>query len=46
MSDELRVTLPVRLSELRDLATMVEDFGEANNVPALKVFAINRCFRH
>ena len=41
MSDELRVTLPVRLSELRDLATMVEDFGEANNVSAPKVFAIN-----
>jgi anti-sigma regulatory factor (Ser/Thr protein kinase) len=41
MSDELCVTLPARLSELRDLATMVEDFGDANNLPAPKVFAIN-----
>ena len=29
------------MSELRDLATMVEDFGDANNLPAPKVFAIN-----
>ncbi len=41
MCDELRVTLLARLSELSDLATMVEDFGEANNVPAPKVFALN-----
>ena len=41
MSNELRVTLPVRVSELRDLATMVEDFGDANKLPAPKVFAIN-----
>ena len=41
MSNELRVTLPARVSELRDLATMVEDFGDANNLPAPKVFAIN-----
>ena len=27
MSNELSVTLPARVSELRDLATMVEDFG-------------------
>ena len=41
MSNELSVTLPARVSELRDLATMVEDFGDANNLPAPKVFAIN-----
>ena len=41
MSNELRVTLPARVSGLRDLATMVEDFGDANNLPAPKVFAIN-----
>ena len=41
MSNELRVTLPARVSELRDLATMVEDFGDANNLTAPKVFAIN-----
>ena len=41
MSNELRVTLPARVFELRDLATMVEDFGDANNLPAPKVFAIN-----
>ena len=41
MSNELRVTLPVRVSELRGLATMVEDFGDANNLPTPKVFAIN-----
>ena len=41
MSNELRITLPARLSELRDLAGMVEDFGDANKLPAPKVFAIN-----
>ena len=41
MSNELRFTLPARVSELRDLATMIEDFGDANNLPAPKVFAIN-----
>ena len=41
MSNELRFTLPARVSELRDLATMVEDLGDANNLPAPKVFAIN-----
>ena len=41
MSNELRVTLPARVSELRALTAMVEDFGDANNLPAPKVFAIN-----
>ena len=41
MSEELRITLPVRLSELRDLAAMVEAFGDENQLPATKVFAIN-----
>ena len=41
MSKELRVTLPVRLSELRNLAAMVEAFGDENQLPATKVFAIN-----
>ena len=41
MSNELRVSLPARVSELRDLAAMVEDFGDSNNLPAPKVFAIN-----
>jgi anti-sigma regulatory factor (Ser/Thr protein kinase) len=41
LSKELRVTLPVRLSELRNLAAMVEAFGDENQLPATKVFAIN-----
>ena len=40
LSKELRVTLPVRLSELRNLAAMVEAFGDENQLPATKVFAI------
>ena len=38
---ELRVTLPVRLSELRNLAAIVEAFGDENQVPGTKIFAIN-----
>ena len=41
MSNELRVTLPARVSELPGLAALVEEFGDANNLPAAKVFAIN-----
>ena len=41
LSKELRVTLPVRLSELRNLAAMVEAFGDENQLPETKVFAIN-----
>ena len=41
MSEELHATLSARLSEVRNLATMVEAFGDANQLPAQKVFVIN-----
>ncbi len=41
MSEELRATLSVRQSEIRDLSTMVEAFGDANRLPVPKVFVIN-----
>ncbi len=41
MSNELRVNLPARLSELHSLTKMVEDFGDANKLPVAKVFAVN-----
>ena len=41
MSKELRVTLTARLSEVRDLSTAVEAFGDANQLPVPKVFVIN-----
>ena len=37
----MHVTLSARLSELRDLSTMVEAFGDANQLPVPKVFVIN-----
>ena len=41
MSEELHVKLAPRLSELRHLATMVEEFGDANQLPLPKVFVVN-----
>ena len=41
MAEELRVTIPARLSEVRELSSMVEAFGDANNLPDPKVFVIN-----
>ncbi len=41
MSEELHTTLSVRLSEIRGLSTMVEAFGDANQLPVPKVFLIN-----
>ena len=41
MSEELHLTLSARLSEVPDLSTMVEAFGDTNRLPAPKVFAIN-----
>lgn len=41
MAEELRVTIPARLSEVRGLSSMVEAFGDANGLPDPKVFVIN-----
>jgi len=41
MADELDVTIPARLSEVRELSGMVEAFGDANGLPDPKVFVIN-----
>lgn len=41
MAEELRVTIPARLSEVRELSSMVEAFGYANDLPDPKVFVIN-----
>ena len=39
--EELKVTIPARLSEVRELSSMVEAFGDANGLPDPKVFVIN-----
>ena len=41
MSEDLHVTLSPRLSELHDLSTMVEEFGDEHRLPVPKVFVIN-----
>ena len=41
MAEELNVTIPARLSEVRDLSRMVEAFGDANGLADPKVFVIN-----
>ncbi len=41
ISGKLNVNLMARLSELRDLAAMVETFGEANELPNRTNFIIN-----
>ena len=41
MAEELNVTIPARLSEVRELSSMVEEFGDANGLPDPKVFVIN-----
>lgn len=41
MAGELDVTIPARLSEVRDLAERVEAFGEAAGLPDPKVFVVN-----
>ena len=40
-TDELHVSLAPRLSAVRSLAQMVEEFGDANTVPDQKVYLIN-----
>ncbi|MCY4121283.1 MAG: ATP-binding protein [Acidobacteria bacterium] len=39
--DELRVSLSPRLSAVRSLAQMVEEFGDANRLPDQQVYMIN-----
>ncbi len=41
MAEELRVTIPARLSEVPELSSRVEAFGDANGLPDPKVFVIN-----
>ncbi|MCY4121281.1 MAG: ATP-binding protein [Acidobacteria bacterium] len=41
MAEEFNVTIPARLSEVRELSSMVEAFGDANGLPDPKVFVIN-----
>ena len=39
--DELHIHLSPRLSAVRGLSQMVEEFGDANNVPEPKIYMIN-----
>jgi anti-sigma regulatory factor (Ser/Thr protein kinase) len=39
--DEMRVSLSPRLSAVRSLAQMVEEFGDANQLPELKIYMVN-----
>lgn len=39
--DELRVSLAPRLSAVRSLAQMVEEFGDANRLPEQQIYVIN-----
>ena len=41
MSDKFHVSIPVRLSKVRELSSMVEAFGDANGLPQQRVFVIN-----
>ena len=41
MADDFDVTIPARLSEVRELSGMVEAFGDAAGLPDPKVFVIN-----
>ncbi len=41
MAEDFDVTIPARLSEVRELSSMVETFGDANGLPDPKVFVIN-----
>lgn len=41
MAEEFDVTIPARLSEVSELSSMVEAFGDAAGLPDPKVFVIN-----
>ena len=41
MPDEIRATLPVRLSRVREFAEEVEAFGQAAGLPDTKVYIVN-----
>ena len=41
MSDEFHVSLPAKLSAVRGLAEMVEEFGDVNSLSPNKVYMIN-----
>ena len=41
MSDEIRASLPIRLSRVREFAEEVEAFGEAAGLPDTKIHVVN-----
>ena len=41
MPDEIRASLPVRLSRVREFAEEVEAFGEAAGLPETKIYIVN-----
>ena len=41
MADEIRASLPVRLSRVREFAEEVEAFGEAAGLPETKIYIVN-----
>ncbi|MCY4601279.1 MAG: ATP-binding protein [Acidobacteria bacterium] len=41
MPEEIRASLPIRLSRVREFAEEVEAFGEATGLPETKVYIVN-----
>ena len=41
MSDEIRASLPIRLSRVREFAEEVEAFGESVGLPDTKIYIVN-----
>ena len=41
MPEELQLSIPARLSDVHELASRVEEFGDAHGVPDPKVYVIN-----
>ena len=41
MFEDLHVTLSPRLSAVRSLSRMVEEFGDANQLPEPKIYMVN-----
>ena len=41
MPETFHVSLPARLSKIRELSRMVEEFGDANGLSQQRVFVMN-----
>ena len=41
MPDEIRASLPIRLSRIREFAGQVEAFGESAGLPETKIYIVN-----